>query len=182
MILYHGTSEKRGIKIFDEMSLKTNALRVYGEEHLLPTTGGYIYLTNNLVNAIYYGNKTACEDEDNYLFVFEIEIDECKLEADMDQIIYSLIPFGKHTKIKDIDSPTVQESLAYALSVRTRKDIDIKTSKTRFSKIVSSICYEDTSKRRNTQKLVGLLRSCNNLDVKFRDDFIRDISWKGMSK
>jgi hypothetical protein len=177
MILYHGTSEKRGIKILKENCLKTNALRVYGEEHPLPTTEGYIYLTNNLVNAIYYGNNTAWEDGDNYLFVFEIEVEERKLEADMDQIIYTLMPFGKHTKIKDIDNPTVQESLTYALSVRTRENIDIKTSKIRYTQIVSSLSIDNPTKRRETQNIVGLVKSNNELDVKVKDDFIRDMKW-----
>jgi hypothetical protein len=177
MILYHGTSEKRGIKILQENCLKTNASRVYGEDYLLPTTGGYIYLTNNLVNAIYYGNKTACEDEDDYLFVFEIEVDECTLEADMDQIIYTLVPFGRHTKIKDIDNPTIQESLTYAMSVRTRENIDTKTSKIRYTQIVSSLSIDNPRQRRETQEVVGLVKSNNKLDVKIKDDFIRDMMW-----
>lgn len=96
MILYHGTSAKRGKQILDDKKIKgTDVERVYNPDYIsLTTTDGYVYL-GDFPLATYYANKTSIiADEDTHLMLFEVEIDDNLLEVDYDEIEYTLKPFN----------------------------------------------------------------------------------------
>lgn len=103
MILFHGTPESRGVKIIEEGIISNKAKRIYDQTHedmlkecivscsgvaptSLASTIGYVYLTNSLFYAMYYGNKNAVLNEENYFYVFKTDIEEENLEADLDEV------------------------------------------------------------------------------------------------
>ena len=81
MLLYHGTTRKRGKSIVEDKCIKHDAELLYKD-----TTPGYIYCTNDILYAIYYGNKNSlCHKEESF-YVFRFNLDENKLEPDEDEV------------------------------------------------------------------------------------------------
>lgn len=123
MILYHGTPISNGMKILEENVIKSNIKRYHYREidiNNTNTTDGYVYLTNDLSIAYYYGNiKTIgneCAQEEKYVYVFEILVDDKKLEADKDQL----------TILKKDSNITYKDSLYLCCCVRINEDVSVR--------------------------------------------------------
>lgn len=96
MILYHGTSDllaneiikTRKIKNICERSWKGEIRTQSGNNINIDTTDGYVYLTNKLSLAIYYGNCANMKQGKHSLevFIFRINIDEKELLPDKDEL------------------------------------------------------------------------------------------------
>ncbi|NFQ35970.1 hypothetical protein [Clostridium sporogenes] len=179
MIMYHATSLSRGNKILKDGTIKKDSEKVYGEDSLMPTTDGYVYLTNDLINAAYYGNKTAVLfDKDDMFFIFRMDINIKDLEVDKDEIEYTIKQSPKYDdKFKDINNPTLDESLEYALSARIRQNIDFSKNKVEYSKCISALSSDIKEKRRiRIVDVVGFRRMSSK--NKLITNFIDNLKWK----
>lgn len=179
MIVYHGTSSQRGNAILNDGVLKKDAHKVYSKDHLFPTTDDYIYVTNDLINAIYYGNKTVFNDNKfDEIFIFSIELDEAILLPDLDEIKYTLEPFEAINGIKDINNPTLQESLTYALSARIGQDIDLKKYNVKYTKVASSFLGGNIEEALETKEVIALINKNNYYAEKYKQKFISKLKWE----
>jgi hypothetical protein len=181
MKLYHGTSLDRGKQILQSLKLKGNNVeRVYDKNHMFPTTDGYVFLAN-LEKAIYYGNITATlRDYNEFLMVFEVDVEESKLLPDLDEIQYTFKNFGVTDVFKDIDNPTVMESLTVCKSVMVSGDILLERGKSRYAKIVSSFVTNVENNYQSymeTKEFVSLIDHDNEYANRFKKEFIDKIHW-----
>ena len=108
MLLYHGTLLESGEKIIQEGKIRCQIKRSHeGYETIIEgTTDGFVYLTQNLYTAYYYGNILLLDQDDynkKYVYIFKIEIpdDNILLEPDFDELkvrnkVYSKILHGKN--------------------------------------------------------------------------------------
>lgn len=122
LILYHGTTLVNGIQIIKDGCIKANIARNYFDydEKIKDSTDGYVYLTTNLYTAYYYGNINILEkkdDEDKYVYIFKMEIDDCELLPDYDEIILK-------TR-KRFEKISFEESIRVCGCVRVKKDVKI---------------------------------------------------------
>ncbi|MDR7856069.1 hypothetical protein [Tissierella sp.] len=181
MILYHGTSEKRGLEILKGLNISRYADKVYDSEHMFPTTEGYVYLTNDFVRAVYYGNKTAVlTDETERLIVFCIDIGESKLEPDYDEIEYVLKHWGETDGFKDIDNPSLEESLKLTLSCRVRGDINFKDYNINYCTINSALQASSTNQKDEcleAKNIICLRRTDNEVANKRKKELMSRIKW-----
>lgn len=88
MHLYHGTSFSAYQSIISSEKILHQIERTYDESSLFPTTNGLVYLTNNFGYAIYVANKEAIFRREEFLSVFEVEVDETELLPDFDELDY----------------------------------------------------------------------------------------------
>lgn len=131
MILYHGTTGKNGESILNMKKIKhKDVKRIYNDDAdsliqqinhkgitTFATTDNYVYLTDSLFNAIYYGNKhEIIYGENQCFYVFKINIDESLLEVDEDEIILTICTYNPNFDPKSVK--TIQQSLALTKSVR----------------------------------------------------------------
>lgn len=125
MNLFHGTSAIRGKEILSCGILRSQADRICN--HLCLTSNGYVYLTNSLANAIYYGNRSNFFDYslDERFYVFQLEVPGELLEIDVDEFKFlytpEMINFHKSNR-----QPTLEDSLNIAKSVRVKQDLPLK--------------------------------------------------------
>ena len=70
--------------------------------------------------------------------VFEIEIDDNLLEPDLDEIEYTLIPFGKTDGFNDINNPTIQECWDACKALRVKGDIPLINGNFKYVKLRSN--------------------------------------------
>lgn len=133
MILYHGTSYQRGIKILESGCLKSNIERFYDQNCDFPTTNGYVYLTNHIFKAIHWGNITASIEQDTKLMLFQVDVQEELLEPDYDELKYTL-PFNPDSKM------TFMDSLRLVYSVRVAQDIMLKQHRGKYAEMISTHC------------------------------------------
>lgn len=133
MILYHATPISRFDQIIKDKQLKKDAPLIWDIDisaYTLKlensnidtntrTTTGYVYLTNSISDAVYYG-ATACNKVDDREFaIFRIDLDILILEPDRDNL--SLFLDGKY---RNIDA-TAQESLNLVHSVRVADNVNL---------------------------------------------------------
>lgn len=142
MYLYHGTKESYGKQIINQGILKANIKRNYDKKFAksLRTTDGFVYLTNNLSKATYYGNKNCFifathdqEVEENY-YIFRIQIDEKELLPDRDELRAYYLP-----EESDLDI-----SLTKCMSAVVNRDICLKDYNSHYVKIPSSLCKDSS--------------------------------------
>lgn len=88
MRLYHGTSFSASQSIITSEKILHEIQRTYSESSLFPTTNGLVYLTDNIGFAIYVANKEAILRREDFLSVFEVEVDDAELLPDFDQLHY----------------------------------------------------------------------------------------------
>ena len=102
MKLYHGTPASNLDSILSD-GLKLNQNSEFSEDS--KTEQGYIYLTDNIAVAAYYGNiqtasnNNSCQD----YIIFEVEIDENELLIDYDEIKYTLEEYGISQNISNVE-------------------------------------------------------------------------------
>lgn len=137
MILYHGTTGKRAKKIFADGKLKCVVERHYTVEKSGDgyTEQGYVYLTNEMMFAIYFANCCDLEDKSEELFIFKIDVDDSSLEADYDEIRIQSSCDETNRKIYEND---LEYSLNELKSCRIKSDIDIRNNKVSYLKINKS--------------------------------------------
>lgn len=126
MRLYLGTNEERGTKIIEEGLIRCNVDRLYNTTNIsedLATTDGFVYLTDLLPVAIYYGNKAQIlwNRQVGQYYVFEVEISDTELLPDKDEIQVEsgwrkevLLDDGKYTaaySLQQVHSVTVGRDL-----------------------------------------------------------------------
>ena len=90
MVLYHGTTEIRALKILTDRIVRTDVERFYTEEYNGNgfSSDGYVYLTNEITFSVYFANSHLGIDSSSKLFLFRFDIPEILLEPDYDEIRY----------------------------------------------------------------------------------------------
>lgn len=88
MKLYHGTSLTAATAIEKCGLILKDIDRTYGPAEALPTTNGYVYLTNHPGYAAYMANKEAMFKKSDFFVVYEVEVDERFIKADVDELKY----------------------------------------------------------------------------------------------
>lgn len=111
MHLYHGTSFSASQSIISSEKILHQIERTYDESSLFPTTNGLVYLTNNIGYAIYVANKEAIFRREEFLSIFEVDVDEAELLPDFDQLDYVC-----RIKREDAEHFTYSDSLEKAQS------------------------------------------------------------------
>lgn len=122
MRLYHGTSFSASQSIISSEKILHEIKRTYDDSSPFPTTNGLVYLTDNIGYAIYVANKEAVFRKDDFLSVFEVEVDETELLPDFDELDYV---YG----IKRVDAAdfTYSDSLEKAQSCCTARSLHLFT-------------------------------------------------------
>ena len=187
MVLFHGTPKSRGSIIVREKIISCNAKLMHEDKceeilktvefssnlikpETLATTPGYVYLTDSMFLAAYYGNKNAIRCNEDYFFLFKVELSEDVLEPDEDEIRMVLWEDPKQY-------PNAMDSLRVCHSVRYSNDIisfvycvlpTTKNFSEPLSNLVMNMIYQRPSlKEANmSQKSVDLL-----------NQFHRDVEW-----
>lgn len=85
MKLYHGTTYSASLKIEEDKALLHEITRPHYKGEGLETTDGYVYLTNNVGYAAYLAQRLASGVND-FCVVYEIDLADNELEADVDQL------------------------------------------------------------------------------------------------
>ena len=80
MIVYHGTSKKNGENI-----LKTRKIMTNQNKNWTDTTEGYVYLSNDIIKALSYGNKSCSTSHLENIFLFKVDVPYELLMPDKDE-------------------------------------------------------------------------------------------------
>lgn len=98
MILYHGTPLKSGKKIIETGVIKHDCKRVWNSDDLmimsdgkiesLETTDGFVYMSDKLSLATFYGNSARIrrEEDDDWIYIFRVELSLNELQQDADEL------------------------------------------------------------------------------------------------
>lgn len=123
MILFHGTTQKRGEEILASGVLKCNTERDFKSiAGIEGTTDGYVYFTTDLSIALYYGNaKTIGNDYDMQVYIFRLDVPYELLCADLDEL-------KSETRKEFPVGTTVEESLEICKCVRIPQDVSISNA------------------------------------------------------
>ena len=102
MKLYHGTPASNLNSILSN-GLKLNQKSEFSEDS--KTEQGYIYLTDNIAFAAYYGNMQATLNQEpcQEYIIFEVEIEENELLIDYDEIKHILEDCGISHNISNVE-------------------------------------------------------------------------------
>ncbi|WP_313893843.1 hypothetical protein [Psychrobacillus sp.] len=178
--MYHGTSKKRGDQILNDGMLKATSIkRVYDDDHPLPSTDGYIYLTNDIALAVYYANKTSYfSDEDEQLMIFKIEMEKESLKADIDEINMTHLSFWKDkSPIIDKEKPTLDESLAIVSAARFPNDIILKEFDVQHM-IETSTFSRNSSASERVFDILTARNSKDEYSMKEKEAFLMGCKWE----
>lgn len=121
MILYHGTTAEEAKRILETGFIKHNITRTFeSNPYFKGTTDGFVYLTNSLPLAFYYGNCKLIinECQDKNVYIFELCVPDELLCADLDEL-------KEKTKCDFGEETTVEESLRICECVRCARDLSI---------------------------------------------------------
>lgn len=135
MRLYVGTNMERGLAIIKEGKIRCVVDRIHGDSYGdLATSDGFVYLTDKVPIAIYYGNKAQIGinpiAETGCFYIFEIEVDESQLLPDMDEINVE----SKWVPSIDLNHKfTAMESLALTCTVAIARDLMVPEDIIRFA-------------------------------------------------
>ncbi|WP_210469961.1 hypothetical protein [Sporosarcina sp. 6E9] len=175
--LYHGTSKERGSHILADGKIKAkNINRVYDENHIMPTSDGYVYLTKDIALAVYYANLTAVTiDRDTQLMIFKLELYNYELEADLDEIKYTL----NNKKEKERDDYSVKDSLKLTASVRYPHDVLLKDNKVKYT-VKTSTLIEGTNRigKEEANGILKLRGKNSDKAIASKQDYISKCIWK----
>lgn len=150
IMLYHGSPQGRALEIIKNgVLLATNCKRIWDNRYTniagknLKTTDGYVYLTDKLSKAAYYGKvATICEEAgDISYFIFRVKIPKKLLLPDLDEL-------AMNYDIYD-ESFSAEDSLEKCHSVRT--DFSIKTTN-------YEIEYIEIKTRNGNEKILSLMK------------------------
>lgn len=122
MILYHGTTLKKGRQIIIDGIIKSNIERNYKNNGMIKnTTDGFVYLTKNLYTAYYYGNinlNDMIDCENKYVYIFKIDIADNILLPDYDEIEVITKKAYEHV--------SAEKSLEMCGCVTVREDVSVR--------------------------------------------------------
>lgn len=142
MILYHGTNFESWEKIYNSGKLKvaTKENTPYFNEKRYATEYGYVYLTDNVIDAIEYAAsalqawKGGCERD--YLVVIKVNVNEDELIEDETDNANGRMPLtnknGKSYKIgRDVSLDEIEEMMEFIGSYETvcREWVDVLLEK-----------------------------------------------------
>lgn len=129
MKLYHGTSSKATSSIETCGFILKDIERTYGPNSRFPTTDGYVYLTKHPGYAAYMANKEAVFKKTDFFVVYEIEIDENLLKADIDELKYVCkLPESTATKYTAYDSLELSRCCCIPKDLAIGKDVKRKVT------------------------------------------------------
>ena len=130
MILFHGTTGKRAKKIFEDGAIRCDVERHYTRDKSGNgyTEQGYVYLSNEIMFAIYFANCCDIEDKSDELFIFKIEVEGSSIEPDYDEIRIQ----PNHDFIRKNYADDLDYSLNEFKSCRIGQDITFSDSKVSF--------------------------------------------------
>lgn len=170
MLLYHGTSQSRGEQILNDGIISHLASLEYDCRHNhtliylgvdISTTAGYVYLTNNILLALYFGDCHA-KHRDDKVYIFAIDVPLKNVEPDYDE--YKITGINLPQLLPDEFS--VEQSLKLHQSVRTPLDINLSKCNGRYIIVSSSTNKNDPQEAENTQDML-----CNRtLNIDAIDD------------
>ncbi|MFJ5159688.1 hypothetical protein ACIP6T_10995 [Pantoea sp. NPDC088449] len=124
MRLYHGTSLSASQSIISSGKILHDIIRTYDESSLFPTTNGLVYLSDNVGYAIYVANKEAIFRKEDFLSVFEVEVEEAELLPDFDELDYvHRIKHAEAAHFNYSDSLDKAQSCCVARSLILQTDI-----------------------------------------------------------
>lgn len=173
LILFHGTSYKRGKNIIKEKRIRVDASKIYDYTHPMPTTHGFIYLTPDIAIAAFYGNIASIYDKDKEFIVFKIKVDKNLLKPDYDEKNYTL-------KFKKKESLTLDESLKLLKSCAIDRDICFENFESYYVVIPTTLYPLNDSdlKRKQLYKDVRELLNKREIDdMEFRNYFMSKLDW-----
>lgn len=128
MRLYHGTPLTAAEKIEAKGQISHDIERPYYDDTSMPTTNGFVYLTDNLGYAVYLAQRIAVvNSNDDLCVVYAVEINESELQADIDQLKY--IGEMANSQARDLtalDSLDKVQSCQIARSLIIGKDVKEK--------------------------------------------------------
>lgn len=125
MILYHGTTLEQAEQIWKTGSIKCRIKRSFeANPYFEGTTDGFVYLTNKLCLAYYYGNSKiiSCECKNKNVCIFKVDISDELLLADLDELKVK-------TRKMYSEETTIEDSLRICGCVRCAQDISILGAK-----------------------------------------------------
>lgn len=147
MLLYHGTNNKRGLKIIEDKTIKSEIDRIHGDDYPedLRTTDGYVYLTSSISLAAYYGNKAEVQENDGAgeFYIFRVDdIEENLIERDLDEDRINEKYWGeKDNKNKHFCF---------------KSDIDSSTYNIKYTKLPINYTSDDKTMNEFVEQLIGL--------------------------
>lgn len=139
MLIYHATLESTSKFIFKDKRLKSTGIeRFFNNE--VATTEGYVYL-GTADKALYYANCMAVQKDEENLMIFEFDIPNDLLEVDLDEINYTVKPYGDYFvgKFKDINNPTIEECWEFCKTLRFKDDLNLAEYCTRYALVKSNV-------------------------------------------
>ncbi|UHA72054.1 hypothetical protein [Paenibacillus sp. 481] len=136
MLLYHGTTLTNSISIHHDKTLRCKIERYYNNEEF-PTTDGYVYLSNRINHAIYYGNKNSVYSDEEYFAVYEIDICYDNLKIDIDELKYVAKLNDEEIKTFSVDS-----CLELVSSCRIDRDLTFGVDVKRYAVLPTTMNYK----------------------------------------
>ena len=183
--LYHGTSYSRGIQILDDKKIKgSNVDRIYKKEEIgSPTTDGYVYFGDLAVSTDYANKTCVIYDKDPYLMIFEVEVNDDIIEADIDEINYTLKRYNKTQGFTDIENQRPDECWASCRALRVKGDVELIPGKFRFAKLKSNLFSlddnsDDKISAAFTMKIVKLRKDLSDLGEEKKLNLYTQIQWE----
>lgn len=122
MCLYHGTTYGAWKKIYTDGVIKTaNAsISPYANQGSRATEYGYVYLVDNIIDAVEYASWAASAIEENHhqahrlLVVIKVDVPKCNLEIDPIDTRSKPMTYGKGSYLRIKRNITMEEIVAIA--------------------------------------------------------------------
>lgn len=116
--LYHGTKFENAESILEQRTISHLDTKSHYEGSGLETTPGYVYLTNNLFFALYYGNKHAVFEDDSHFAIFKLTLELDKLELDEDELDIFRNGRGGYENITPLEGLELFQSIRFPNSIQ----------------------------------------------------------------
>lgn len=173
MQLYHGTTEKRAISIFNDGYLDNFAKRFYVKNFngRTATTDGFVYFSNEILYALNYAYNNCTSDNSENIYIFKIDIPIEKIVADQDEI--ELMDQMKTTE--DLYGTLLERSL-----------YEYKTCCVKEKILIDDFEYQYTVINKNSLNNIAELFKSKARNYKYttenyskiQKDFIENLLWK----
>mgnify|MGYP006957076564 FL=1 len=137
--LFHATTMSRGLQIIKDGKIRTNAPSVICWS--LETTPGWIYLSDQLDNAVHWGNKIACLSKDElFFYIIRVQVQEENCYPDTDDLQYVswLSP-------EEAENTDLYTCLSLCHSCRTDKELYTGCEISDYAVLPATTLYTDNS-------------------------------------
>ncbi|MCB8818308.1 hypothetical protein [Desulfosporosinus shakirovi] len=140
----------------------------------VPTTNGFIYLTNRISNALRYGNIPIVIrfDVSIRICIFKLKMPDNLLEPDLDEFNYLMLNDDIKLKIQNNNPPTVKDSLEFTRSVRVSQDIELNKYLLSFAELPSTLQFDDP-----LYKLVKKAVEDKRYSEDLQNELMKQIPW-----